>query len=354
MQTKSQRPPRIDFEALKTRADWRAVLDGLGLRLIGSGEQARVHCPFHDDRHPSCSVNLVGAGMFNCKAGDCGVSGNLFDLVQRMEGLTVRQTAERVAALSGFGLDDVRKGAERPQEARGEAKRPRTRKTSSGPPRRPEAPPDASAAAKPNRPLGFTLTLDPDHPYALARLPDRATRELFGVGHCGKGVMAGRLCIPIHNGEGQLVAYAGRWAGETVPEDEGRYKLPQGFRKELELFNLHRVARDTRWLVLVEGYFGAIRLYRLGVAAVALMGGSIAEPQLALLRRHCPELRLVVVLMDGDEAGRGAADSIAPRLARRLATRIVDLDPGDKPDTVDADRLRALLAPREAPARRAE
>ena len=29
--------------------------------------------------------------------------------------------------------------------------------------------------------------------------------------------MKGRICIPIHDEAGNLVAYAGRWAGEAVP-----------------------------------------------------------------------------------------------------------------------------------------
>ena len=47
---------------------------------------------------------------------------------------------------------------------------------------------------------------------------------------------------------------------ENLPGGKGRYELPAGFRKELELFNLHRV-KHCRHLVVVEGYFGAIRLH---------------------------------------------------------------------------------------------
>ena len=65
----------------------------------------------------------------------------------------------------------------------------------------------------------------------------------FGLGFCTKGIMAGRVRIPIHDWQGRLVAYAGRWVGpiEDLPEGEGKYELPAGFHKELELFNIHRV-----------------------------------------------------------------------------------------------------------------
>ena len=73
--------------------------------------------------------------------------------------------------------------------------------------------------------------------------------------------MAGRVCIPIHNWQGQTVAYAGRWVGklEDLPEGEGKHELPGGFHKELELFNLNRV-KHCKHLVVVEGIFGTMRL----------------------------------------------------------------------------------------------
>jgi DNA primase len=156
--------------------------------------------------------------------------------------------------------------------------------------------------------------------------------------------MAGRVCIPIRHAGGVIVAYAGRWAGgETdLPEGEEKYKLPKGFHKSLELFNLHRVKR-TRHLVLVEGFFSVIRLHGLAVPSVALMGSSMSEEQIALLREHCGALKAITVLMDGDEAGEKAGDIIAARLAKHWWTRIVLLPDGTQPDTVEVSVLEHLL-----------
>ena len=59
--------------------------------------------------------------------------------------------------------------------------------------------------------------------------------------------MSGRIVIPIHNQGGALVAYAGRGLDGRAP----KYKLPPGFRKGRELFNLHRAvpraARRPSW-----------------------------------------------------------------------------------------------------------
>jgi DNA primase len=90
----------------------------------------------------------------------------------------------------------------------------------------------------PNKPLGFALqNLDPAHPYLAERgLSAEAIAE-FGLGYCQKGSMTGRVVIPIHNAEGQLVAYAGRWPGTPPDELSPKYKLPPGFRKAHEAFH---------------------------------------------------------------------------------------------------------------------
>src|SRR5918912_4069083 len=108
---------RVDFEAIKARADFRAVLAHYGLALLGHGEQAKVRCPFHDDDRPSCSVNLE-RGIFHCHAGSCGASGNVLEFVHRMEtkdGATVslREAAVKLAGICGIELD-----RDRPREGR--------------------------------------------------------------------------------------------------------------------------------------------------------------------------------------------------------------------------------------------
>jgi DNA primase len=196
--------------------------------------------------------------------------------------------------------------------------------------------------------LGFRLTLKREHPYLAERGIAPELVERFGLGVCDYGSMTGRLCIPIENAEGKLVAYAGRCVGDTadLPEGEEKYRLPKGFHKSLELFNLHRV-KNCRHLYLVEGYFDAIRLHGLRVPTVALMGSTLSEAQVALLREHCPALRYVSVMLDGDEAGRNASEVVASRLAKHWWTRIVELPDGTQPDTVKLDVLEELIGRRE-------
>ena len=284
---------RVDFEAIKARADFRAVLAHYGLALLGQGEQAKARCPFHDDERPSCSVNLE-RGIFHCHAGSCGVSGNVLEFVHRMETkdgatVTLREAAVKLADICGIELDRASDRG-RPREgrraasARGKARDKADR--GDGAQRGSNRPQSASPDEPPtNKPLGFQLQLDAEHPYVAERMPSSLVtpsgvplRDVFGVGFCQKGSMQGRVCVPIHNAAGNLVAYAGRWAGalEDLPEGEEKWKLPKGFHKSLELFNLHRVRR-CRQLCVVEGFFDAIRLHGLRIGAVALMGTTLSD-----------------------------------------------------------------------------
>src|SRR4051794_21911732 len=204
-----------------------------------------------------------------------------------------------------------------------------------------------------NKPLGFALTLDLDAgmPYLEGRSVSREVAAEFGLGLCTTGkTIPGRLGIPIHNASGELVSYAGRWVGldEAFPEDEGKYKLAAGFHKNVELFNPHRV-KDCQTLVLVEGFFGAIRLYgalRPRIAAVALMGSSVSDEQVSLLLAHCPALRFVTICLDGDDAGRKASELVAAQLSRHWWVRIATLPDGMQPDTAPQDDLLAALGRR--------
>jgi hypothetical protein len=55
---------------------------------------------------------------------------------------------------------------------------------------------------RPNKPLGFSLTLDPGYPYLTERGLTPEFVATFGLGFCTKGIMAGRVRIPIHDWQG--------------------------------------------------------------------------------------------------------------------------------------------------------
>jgi hypothetical protein len=136
----------------------------------------------------------------------------------------------------------------------------------------------------PNKPLAFALTkLDADHPYFAERGLTADTIATFGLGFCNKGLLRGYAAIPIHNQAGDLIAYAGRWPG-TPEEGKGKYKLPEGFKKSLELFNFHRAMSEPEEtpLVIVEGFFDCMRLWQRGL----LLAAKVAIPKAVWIRQR--------------------------------------------------------------------
>src|SRR4051794_14296808 len=140
---------RVDFNDLRRRADFRAILAHYGLKPIGKGEQVKVLCPFHPDEEPSCSVNL-GKRIYHCFA--CQAAGNVLEFVHQMENrngeaVTLRRAGIVLAEVSGIELPGGN-GAQRPKEAR---TAPRRAEATQTPPTTPAARPERPASAKGNR-----------------------------------------------------------------------------------------------------------------------------------------------------------------------------------------------------------
>jgi DNA primase len=327
----------IDFAFVKQRANFEAVLSHYELKAEGTGIERSVLCPFHTETKPSCKIELERK-IFQCFG--CTAKGNVLEFVALMEGnrADLRGAALRLAAICKIplapppgsarkqtaGLPPGRKGPETPAE-----------------PVRAPSEVHASDEGPINPPLAFALKLDPDHPYLAERGVSAELVAEFGLGHCTRGSMAGRICIPIHNEHGELVAYAGRWPGdEGFPEGEDRYKLPAKFQKSRVLFNLHRVAAGAH-IVLVEGYWSTIRLHALHVPVAGLMGWSVSLEQIALLLAR--GITRVTLLLDGDETGRLGRERVLPVLCSSFFVRAPLLPAGEKPDTLPEQQLRELV-----------
>ena len=151
-------------------------------------------------------------------------------------------------------------------------------------------------------------------------------------------MMAGRLCVPIHDASGALIAYAGRYLGGDPKEP--KWLFPKGFAKQLCLYNAHRVA-GARRVVLVEGFFDAIRLHGLGYPALALMGTDLADTQIAQLREL--GARKVSLLFDGDEPGEAAAQDVVLQLCDHCFVRHLQLPDGEDPASAPEPLLKNLL-----------
>jgi DNA primase len=310
--------PWVDFSAVKRVVSMEAVL--LYYQIPGlrrHRDQLQGCCPIHHGkRDDSFRVHLT-KNIFQCFA--CRACGNVLDFVAAMEQCSIREAALRLQQWFGVNASGVRlypAGADRQN-------RELVRKKQGS-----------------NIPLRFALTgVETNHPYLAQRGIEPVTATEFGVGlYSGPGLMSGRIVIPIRNPHGQLVAYAGRALDGRPP----KYKLPAGFHKALELFNLQRaVATGSKTVIVVEGYFDCMRVHQSGFPWVlALMGSSLSAPQESALL--CCFDRIVLML-DGDRSGRAASEAIAARLSGRRSLQVLRLPDDRQPDQLSTSTIRQLL-----------
>lgn len=316
---------RIDFTALKERAQFDLILRRYGLAQRTTRQQYFIRCPFHREENPSCRIDEA-RNRFRCFG--CGARGSILDFVALVDGCTIREAATIIAADCSLENDYIADRSAPTVENRSSNGRMLT---------------DARQRqeTKPNMPLGFTLKLDPSHPYLVERGLRPEVIEHFGLGFCDRGVMRGRIAIPIHDERGNLIAYAGRWAADIVPKNRPRYLLPRDFRKQLVLYNLNRV-RGAATLTIVESYWSVFRLFALGAAAISLMGRELSEAHIALLRDA--DVKRLCVMLDGDIPGRTATAKIVPELARHFFIRDLELPVEMKPHSAPENLLRTLIA----------
>jgi len=345
--------PRLDFKRLRAEADFTVILGSYDIDLKKDGtrpEQLKALCPFHEDKDPSLKINTA-KNIFHCFV--CEAKGNILDFVMKMDGVEIRPAALKVASLCGLGGDAAQPPAK--GKASAKAKASATGKAAAKPALAASVTPLETAPAAPtlpaegpNPPMSFELKLNTTAELATwlaGRGLDAGAVETFGLGQVSarSKSIGGRLAIPIHDRGGALVAYCGRYIGDTIPDDVPKYILPKGFRKDIELFNMHRVrgmSPAPDFVVLFESFFSVMR-HATHVPAVSAMGRTISEAQVELLREL--GIAKIIVVFDGDEPGRQGGRDAAAALAPHFWTRVVDLPFGSKPHHFDWETFRPSL-----------
>lgn len=321
----------IGFDALKRSVSMIQILDHYGLlnRLHRSGDNLSGACPIHAGHNRSQFRVSISRSCWIC-FGDCQVGGSIVDFVSRKEGVGIRDAALLIQ--DWFGIQPP--GA----ESNGKQSRPKPKETDLR---------DESFGMTANPPLRFTLPrLDQTHPYLAERGLSQETIDTFGLGYCATGWLAGWIAIPIQSASGQLIGYAGRWPG-TPTNELPKYRLPRGFRKSLELFNLHRALATDRAqsLVVVEGFFSCMRIWQAGYPrVVSIMGSMLSERQAELIVTSVGPGGKVTVLFDEDEAGRKGRAQAHLRLGESVKVKILNFgSEGAQPDRLTNEEILRLL-----------
>jgi DNA primase len=336
----------VDFKAVKAAITMEAVLEHYGLldKFKRGSDSLSGPCPIHKGSNPTQFRVSISKNIWNCFS-ECKHGGNVLDFIARMDDVSIHAAA--LKAIEWFNLDPEAVSVNSREEPGKPTEPPPKAADAPRPPAAKPAPAPVQENGAPNKPLKFRLDkLERSHPYLAERGLSPETVIDFGVGYCAKGMMAERIAIPIHNPEGNVVAYAGRFPGEPA-EDTPKYKLPQGFRKSLELFNLDRAVKEPsdKPLVIVEGFFGCMKLHQLGCRkVVALMGSTMSAAQEELIRKHTSRGSHVIVILDEDEAGKFGREDIAIRLAKFcfVKTHVFEKS-GMQPDQLSAEDVAEIL-----------
>lgn len=341
------------IETILSKTDIVTVI-GFYLPLVKKGRNYMAVCPFHDDHHPSMSVNQEKQ-IFKCFV--CGEGGNAITFVEHYEKMDRDEAVRKVAEIMGISDERLVK----------EAYQPKTN---------PKLTPLYSCIDDLQRFYRYGLTIaegEEAREYLSKRNITQAMIDKFGIGYAPKdghktievlrqkghsmmsvtgiGVSyinergtlsgdgnAGRLIFPIFDANGQTVAFSARKL-PSAPSDFAKYvNSPETkiFEKAKILYNYHnakKTAHKDGCIYVLEGFMDVMALDKAGIpSAVALMGVALTSDHIALLRRLNCEVRLC---LDGDEAGQtGMMKAINALNKENIPFRLVS-NPGDLRDPDD-------------------
>ena len=353
--------PEHKIEEVRERVDLVALVSR-HVELKKSGRSFTGRCPFHQEKTPSFYVTPE-RGTFKCFG--CQVGGDAITFVQRYFGKTFVDAVQDLAREVGVDLEAAEDPGAREKQQLKEVtdlafEHFRSRLW------------DREVGRFARKYLeGRGVTEDVAKAFGLGWAPntwqelvDLFTRHgvlewAFRAGliqqrSSGNGyydVFRGRLMVPIRAPEGRPIAFGGRLLeGEDGPKYLNS-KESRLYNKSDTLYGMDRAREEIRKrkaAVLVEGYFDCIGMHQAGVRhAVALCSTALTPGHLSLLGRN--EAKEIILLLDGDQAGRKAVERLAgPLLAQGVTAKVALLPEGEDPDTFarksGADAAHALLA----------
>jgi DNA primase len=352
-----------DFaQSVKQQADIVKIVEGyIRLRKAGATNYSGL-CPFHKEKSASFSVHAVRQ-FFHCFG--CGVSGDVFTFVGKIENVTFPEAVRIVAQKCGIPLPKQEfSSPEQAAEARMRGKLLDLHEaTAAWFEEQLRGPEGATAreylAGRGLTPEGikkFRIGYSPDSFNALRdKLSGMADAEtlrasgLFSQKEQGDGTFGPiydrfrkRVMFPIANEGGRVIAFTARTL-DTGEKAGAKYiNSPETplYTKGQVLFNLDKaktVIRQAGFALLVEGQMDCISVFLRGIQnVIATSGTAFTEQQVAILRRHTSNL---VVNFDPDAAGANAAEkSIALLTEEGFSIRLVTLDGGLDPDRFIRER----------------
>jgi DNA primase len=349
----------IPSETIEQIAAANDIVEVIGsyFPLKRAGANFKALCPFHQEKTPSFHVNPQRQ-TFHCFG--CGVGGSVFRFVMEYEHVDFPSSVRKLAARVGIPIVEERGGED---ESRQHESRRTLLKLHS------EAAEwfhdnllkkefaDPARAYLKNRGIDRQVAKD----WQLGYAPDNWDGFLKWAGDRGysrtqllqSGLVKprdeerpsgdiydrfrARIMFPICNDVGEVIAFSGRLL-EADPKAAKYVNSPETplFQKGRVLFGLHKTKRpliDANCAIVCEGQLDLISLFEAGLKnVVAPQGTAFTDYQARILKRFVTE---VVLCFDADQAGqKAAAHSLDSLLEHDLVVRIVDMPPGQDPDSL--------------------
>ena len=339
------------IQEIRDRVDIVEVVSGY-LPLKRSGVNHQGLCPFHQEKTPSFNVN-ASRQIFHCFG--CGVGGNVFSFLMRMEGLSFPDAVKRLGEKVGVEVEEeevspaeIRRREDRERLARiievsGSFYHQLLLEDDAGAPARRYL---RQRGYEGETVRTFQLGFAPEGWETLANhlagknfsVEDIRKTGLVRPGKQDRGdydLFRNRLLFPIHDLQGQMVAFGGRVLDDSLPKYINSPETDV-YHKGKILYGLYQ-ARDAMRhsgdALVVEGYFDVMALHRAGFTnAVATCGTALTPDHARLLKRYADK---VLLIFDEDAAGRQATframDALLPS---GLAVSVVAMPAGEDPDSL--------------------
>ena len=288
------------------------------VHLKRSGRNYFGLCPFHNEKSPSFSVS-PDKQIFHCFG--CGVGGNVFTFISKIEGIGFKEAIENLADRAGIVLPKSTNNEDSKREEL-KSKVYKVNNFTADYYHKRLYKPESKAGQEyvkqrklTNEPLesynlGFSGNYD--ELYKVLRKEGFNDEEILESGLVKKNehgqyvdFYRDRFMIPILDVRNRVIAFGGRVLG-----DAKRFKYlnsPENivYSKGKHLFGLNVAKRyDHKKLLIVEGYMDAISLHQRGITnVVAALGTALTTNQGWLLRRNAEQ---VILGFDADGAGQNA------------------------------------------------
>ena len=284
------------------------------VRLKRSGRNFFGLCPFHNEKSPSFSVS-PDKQIFHCFG--CGVGGNVFTFLTKIEGIGFVEAVQMLAERSNIQLPTLENRGDTAKEIL-KSKVYKVNEFAAEYYHQNLYKPESKIAQEyikkrklsnetlKSFQIGFSGKFD--ELYKELKKQGFEDKEILESGLVNRNDRGGyidryrnRLMFPICDVRGRVIAFGGRVLDDSKPK---YINSPENvvYSKGRNLFGLNVAKKgDIKKMLIVEGYMDVISLHQRGITnVVAPLGTALTQQQGWLLRKSSEQ---IILSFDSDEAG---------------------------------------------------